>query len=241
MKLIEIIEKIENRIPKKLAIKDDFIGLMDDYDLDQEIVNVYIMMDLYPGDMSKFEYGDLIITHHKPLFTPEIASYVLHSNWDVVDGGSNDALAEKLGLDVVDVFDKDLGIGRICKYRDNKGSGDLFRTIGEEFSFAQIVGCPPDECSVGVISGFGLKNVDYVRLARDEGVGVLISGDLTHEVAVLACNLGVCLVNLGHHFSEVPGLYALGRCLLDEGVDLEVIDEGAPWKPLNITRDIVID
>ncbi len=236
MKLSQIINLIEKKIPKSLAIENDFIGLMDDYDLNQDIGNIYIMMDLYESDVWSLEYDDLVITHHKPLFIPEIPTYVLHSNWDVIDGGSNDALVEKLGLDVVGVFDEDLGIGRICRL--NGSLDDFFATVVEEFPFAQIVGYPESCDRVGVISGFGLKNPGYVELARDEGVGVLVSGDLTHDVGVLANNLGVCLVDIGHHFSEVPGLYCLGEFLLGCGLKCVVVDNGAPWKPLNITRDI---
>ena len=232
MKLSRIVELIEKRVPRNLAIENDFIGLMDSYDLDKEIKNIYITMDLYPKDVSGFDEDDLIITHHKPLFTPEIPTYVLHSNWDVIKGGANEALAEKLTLGVVDVFDKKLGIGRICNCSNT--FDELIETVSNEFPFAQIVGNPKKCDRVTVISGFGLKNPEYIKLASRENIDILISGDMTHETGVLANNLGVCLINLGHHFSEVPGLHKLKETLLDLGIDADVIDNGAPWKQLNI-------
>lgn len=233
MKLSNIVELIEQRIPKDLALENDFIGLMDNYDLNQDIKDVYIIMDIYPKDIPNFDENDLIITHHKPLFTPEIPTYVLHSNWDIIEGGANEALAEKLGLEAIDVFDKDLGIGRICSC--NQTFEELSERIIKEFPFSQIVGRPENIDRVAVVSGFGLKNPDYIRLASENRIDVLISGDLTQETGVLANNLGVCLINLGHHFSEVPGLHKLKKTLLELGIHAEVMDNGAPWKQLNIS------
>ena len=48
----------------------------------------------------------LIITHHPPLFTPKTPTYTIHSNWDIIDGGANEALANTLKLEVIDYFDK---------------------------------------------------------------------------------------------------------------------------------------
>ena len=78
---------------------------------------------------------------------------------------------------------------------------------------------------VGIISGFGLKNPEYVKLAKDKELDLLISGDLTQQTAILAKNLGITLIDLGHHESEVPGLYKLRELIsvLDE--DIEIVDK----------------
>ena len=54
---------------------------------------------------------------------------------------------------------------------------------------------------------------------------ILISGDLTQETAILAKNLGITLIDLNHHESEVPGLYALADMVKELDVDIEVIDK----------------
>ena len=78
---------------------------------------------------------------------------------------------------------------------------------------------------VGIISGFGLKNLEYIKLAKNKDLNILISGDLTQESAILAKNLKITLIDLNHHESEVPGLYALGEVLKDLDIDVNVIDE----------------
>ena len=41
---------------------------------------------------------------------------------------------------------------------------------------------------------------------------------------MLAKNLGITLIDLNHHESEVPGLYALANLLKELNINIEVID-----------------
>lgn len=225
MKLSEIIDFLDERIPKSLALKGDEIGFKKDYDLSQDIESVKIYMDLLPEDDVKSE-NTLIITHHPPLFTPKTPTYTIHSNWDILDGGANEALAKALDLEVIDYFDENTNIGRVCK-ADLKFF-KLKNTVLKNFNRARIVNNMDDERTirnVGIISGFGLKNPDYIKLAKAKNLDVLISGDLTHETAILAKNLKITLIDLTHHESEVPGLYGLEDIMKELDVNTEVIDK----------------
>lgn len=224
MKLKTIIDFLEDKIPSNLALDFDNVGLMGEYDLDMEISSIEIFMDLMP------EYDNspntLIITHHPPLFAPETPTYTIHSNWDIIDGGANDALAEILNLEIIDYFDYSTKIGRVCK--SNQTFLEFKKSILEKFSNVRIVNNLNDNDiieKVGIISGFGLKNPEYVKLAKNKDLDILISGDLTQESAILAKNLKITLIDLNHHESEVPGLYALGEVLKDLDIDVKVIDE----------------
>lgn len=202
MKLSEIIDFLDERIPKSLALETDEVGFKKDYDLTRDIESIRIYMDLLPED----DNGEnlLIITHHPPLFNPETPTYTIHSNWDIIDGGANEALARALNLEVVDYFDIATKIGRICKA--DESFIELKNTILENFSNARIVNSLDDEKKigkVGIISGFGLKNPNYIRLAKSKNLDILISGDLTQETAILARNLEITLIDLNHHESEV--------------------------------------
>ena len=224
MKLKEIIEFIDEKIPKSLALDSDEIGFKKDYDLNQDISTIKIYMDLLPADDEDNE-NTLIVTHHPPLFIPKTPTYTIHSNWDIIDGGANDALARTLNLEVVDYFDINTHIGRICK--SNQKFGELKKTLLKNFSNARIVNNLNDEKTVGnvgIVSGFGLKNPEYIILAKNRNLDILISGDLTQQTAVLAKNLEITLIDLNHHESEVPGLYAI-ECILEElKLKIEVID-----------------
>lgn len=224
MKLEEIIDFIEEKIPQSLALDFDNVGFMGEYDSDLEITSIKIIMDLWP-EHDNFNDNTLIITHHPPLFKPKTPTYVIHSNWDMVDGGANEALANILNLKVIDYFDNQTMIGRICE--STYDFKELKEEILKSFENIRIVNKLPDDKKiklVGTISGFGLKNPNYVRLAHDKKLDVLISGDLTQETAILAKNLEMTLIDLGHHESEVPGLYALKELLEELNLDIEVID-----------------
>lgn len=225
MKLNEIIEFLDKEIPRDLALSNDNIGLMGDYDLNQEISSIKILMDLYPKD-DNYKENTLIITHHPTLFTPNTPTFTIHSNWDIIDGGANEALADKLKLKVVEPFDKNTNIGRICEC--NRNFSELKEIILNNFSEVNIVNKPENNTlikNVGIISGFGLKNPEYIKLAKENNLDLLISGDLTQESAILAINLNLTLIDLGHHNSEVPGLYYLKDIIDKLDIDCEVIDK----------------
>ncbi|MEE0902224.1 MAG: Nif3-like dinuclear metal center hexameric protein [Methanobrevibacter sp.] len=225
MKLKEIIKFLDEKIPESMALDFDNVGLMGKYNLDLDIKSIKIFMDLWPED-DKINDSSLIITHHPPLFEPETPTYTIHSNWDIIDGGANDALAETLNLDVTDYFDNETNIGRVCKF--NSTFGKLKQIILDNFDDVKIVNMPNDEKeinNIGIISGFGLKNPKYVKLAEERKLDLLISGDLCQETAILAKNLQITLIDLGHHESEVPGLYQLAQVLTELNIDIEVIDK----------------
>ena len=225
MKLKDIIEFLESEIPNELAIQGDNIGLQDNYDLDIEINSIEIYMDLFPED-DEFLENTLIITHHPPLFKPKTPTYTIHSNWDIIKGGANEALANTLNLEVIDYFDDETKIGRICK--SDYTFSQLKEIVLNNFESPRIVNSLNNIDKVnkiGIISGFGLKNPNYIKLAKSKNLDILISGDLTQETAVLAKNLNIALIDLGHHSSEVPGLHRLKRTIQKINVPCEVIDK----------------
>lgn len=232
MKLSEIIEFLDEKIPESLALDSDETGFKKDYDLQQDITLIKLYMDLLPQNDVDCE-NTLIITHHPPLFVPKTPTYTIHSNWDIIDGGANDALADILDLEVIDYFDDDTRIGRICSY--NQRFIELKKAVLDNFSNVRIVnnlddGYPVEK--VGIISGFGLKSPEYIISAKSKNLDILISGDLTQQTAILARNLGITLIDLNHHDSEVPGLYTLAEVMNDLNVDIEVIDE----KPFEVIK-----
>lgn len=232
MKLKEIIDFLDENVPNELALDFDTVGLMGEYDLDADVDSIKIFMDLWP-EFDAFKENTLIITHHPPLFEPKTPTYTIHSNWDIIDGGANEALAESLKLKVVDYFDDETKIGRVCKSKYD--FDELKDIISDNFKNIRIVNGLDGEkeiVNVGIISGFGLKNPKYVRLAKDKNLDLLISGDLCQETAILAKNLEMTLIDLGHHESEVPGLYALADLLNELNISIEVIDE----KPIEVIK-----
>jgi dinuclear metal center YbgI/SA1388 family protein len=225
MKLKEITDFLDEKIPQELALDFDDVGFNNEYDCKREIKDIKIFMDLLPQD-DDFNENTLVITHHPPLFKPKTPTYTIHSNWDIIDGGANEALAETLNLKVIGYFDHKTNIGRIC--RTNSTFGDLKKVILNNFRNVRVVNELEDNHKldkIGIISGFGLKNPDYIKLAHEKKLDILISGDLCQETAILAKNLNLTLIDLGHHESEIPGLFKLAEILDKLDVNIEIIDK----------------
>lgn len=227
MKLKEIIEFIDKKIPKSLALESDDVGFKKEYDIEQNINSIKIYMDFLPEN-DRNNDNTLIITHHPPLFIPKTPTYTIHSNWDIIDGGANDALADTLNIKVTDYFDSSTNIGRVCK--TDYTFLELKSIILDNFSDVRIVNNLDDNKlinKIGIISGFGLNNPEYVKLAKDKNLDILISGDLTQKTAIIAKNLKITLIDVKHHESEVPGLYALADLLKELDIEIKVVDNKA--------------
>lgn len=115
----EFIDVYESFAPKSLAMGKDPIGLHFGH-LEQEISKLMTTLDIRPEVVQEAIDNDVdfILAHHPPIFKPiarfdesdpqqkmyadiirhNIGIYASHTNLDVVEGGMNDWLAEKLTL-----------------------------------------------------------------------------------------------------------------------------------------------
>ena len=232
----ELFKAIDKIAPPYLALKNDKIGYLGPEIPDEmEIDKVQLKMDVFPWDDPSKCDSNIVICHHPPLFEPDFPVYVVHSNWDIVNGGANDALAECLNLWVLDVLDEKTGIGRICSTVTTIEK--FIRIISGAIStdHINVIGSPGEIIKkVAVVSGFGLNNRDYINSAHKKGVDVYLSGDLTHKSAILAEKLGLCVIDATHHATEIPGLIKLCGFISGLGVKTEFVDEGVPWKTIKI-------
>lgn len=226
----ELFEMIEREVPKELALNNDPVGFSGPGDPDEiEVKKAVVVLDLVPKASLGISEVDLIVCHHPPLFCSSIPTYVIHSNWDVVQGGANDALAESLNINVLDIFDEKTGIGRICS-TENSLDGfikDVMESISVDY-LRIVKGRKELIEKVVVVSGFGL-NPEYIKLAYEKGADLYLSGDLTHPGAVLARKLGISVVDATHHATEVPGLFKLCQLISEFGIIAEFNNPGMPW------------
>ncbi|MCR8845780.1 Nif3-like dinuclear metal center hexameric protein [Paenibacillus sp. SC116] len=122
-----IAQWIEQLAPKSLAVPDDRIGLQLGT-LRKEVENVLISLDVTEAvvDEAIRLNAGLIIAHHAIIFRPlkdlqtdtpagrlyeklikhDIAVYISHTNYDIVEGGMNDLMAQALELDQLKVLEK---------------------------------------------------------------------------------------------------------------------------------------
>lgn len=227
----ELFKLIDMAVPPSLAVEGDTIGFSGGGDPETlEVKGVHVMLDLPESFNLEGSGSNLVICHHPPIFNPEIPVYVVHSNWDIVEGGANDALAESLNLDVSCVLDDETGIGRICSTSTTVTRFMERVSAALPVDHATLVpGRKKNIEKVAVVSGFGL-NQRLIELAAEKGADLYISGDLDHRSALHAQRRGITLVDATHYATEIPGLMALERLVAELGVETELLCPGVPWK-----------
>lgn len=240
MKASELFKELEIKIPLDLALSSDNVGFMNS-NLNPEnidVENVLLMMDyLSPEILTTYDLDyndyDLLITHHPPNCDVVIPTYVIHSNWDIIQGGVGDALADTLSMQKLEVFDKRTKIGCICKPLTGNMSMDSLENLVKErldLDYIKVICNPNKEIieTVAIVPGFGL-NPKFIKLANDKNADVFISGDLTQPGAILAKNIGINIIDVTHHVAELPGLYRLADLLRESDITVKVLNTHIPW------------
>lgn len=233
MKIGEILRILDEIIPQELAIENDNVGYFSRTQEKREVNNIKVLMDFLPEFEEEFDSSDLIITHHPPLFRSIIPTYVIHSNWDVIKGGSNDALVNYLELTSYSALDEETGIGRLCECDVSLNMLKKFISLKFPTDNIKIVNDKNKQVKkLAIVSGYGLSDSNLIKLAKSSRADVFLSGDLTHKNAILAKKLGLTLIEIPHHILEVPGLVQLSKLISENSkinLPVELIDKGVPW------------
>jgi len=116
MLLRQVIDALEDIAPTRYAESWDNVGLLAG-DPQQEVTRALLAIDFTPAvaEEARAANADLIIAYHPPIFSPVkrllagdvlydairqgVAIYSPHTALDVADGGTNDLLADLLGLE----------------------------------------------------------------------------------------------------------------------------------------------
>ncbi len=234
IRLSKIIEELEYIAPKELKEPWDNVGLMVG-DETQKIERVFICLDLTTKNIEHaIDFGaDLIVTHHPLIFKPlysvtendpisgivrsaiknDISVYSMHTNFDKADGGMNDLLAHKLGLEHVRKFSEDecvdalgnsfSGIGRVGTLDFPMEMEDFVQHVKSALGCRAIkyIGDLSETIqTVALCSGSG--GGEGIYSAYHSGADVYVTADLKHEDAKTAQELGLNMIDAGHFETE---------------------------------------
>ncbi len=231
--LSKIIEELEALAPPELKEDWDNVGLLVG-DENKRIENVYICLDITNENVERaVEFGaDLIVSHHPLIFKPlysvtenditggivrtlirhDISAYSMHTNFDKADGGMNDLLAHRLGLENVRKYTADECIdpkGSPIDAIGRVGSLELPMSMEDFVSHVKsILGCRaakymgnPDETvqTVALCSGSGGGGI---YAAYNSGADAYVTADLGHHHAQTAKEIGLNIIDAGHFETE---------------------------------------
>ena len=241
---------------------DDNSGLLLG-DENKQIFSVLVCLDITSEVAAEAEdiNADMIISHHPLIFegiksltkaSPlgrtiyrliknDVAVYCAHLNFDVAPYGVGKILADRLeltGCKAILPVDEDAGLGRIGRLNnpmalrefydlavevlgDNsaKLSGDFYKTVS----------------TVAVVPGSGGGDLRLLKTIFDMGADVYITGEIKHHVALAAKELGIALIDGGHHSTEYPAIPALVDMLSEyaerENLEVEFAESKAKTNP----------
>lgn len=181
----------------------------------------------------------LIISHHPMIFTGvksidedsylgkniiklienKISVYSSHTSLDVSDRGVNVALAEALGLPIVENFamTDTTTIGYVLRNNIGDEIYERLKDFGAIFYGKKV----PVE-KIAIVGGAGMS---YFDEAIAKGVDMFITGDVKHHDGQRGYEENISLVDLTHYGSEKFVLNKL-KDLLEENftIELEIID-----------------
>lgn len=240
----ELYTFLNDRIPSSLSCDWDNDGLMVCGDRSAECKSVLLSLDV-TKDTVKYAVNhgfSLIISHHPLIFKPlkgvntldfvsdkavslikaNVSVFSFHTRLDIMRGGVNDALSDRLGLINTEVFGED-DLGRI---------GDL---AGEMTPLAlaervkEVLGSPKVALvegknkikRVAVVGGDGK---DYIKAACGAGADAYITGSMSYNSMLDAFDMGLTVIEAGHFETENPVLSALERLIkeFDNGIYTEL-------------------
>lgn len=249
-----VINALNKLAPPSYSVLGDEEGLLLG-DGDQQVNKVGVVWNLSPNVLSLMisEGVDFIITHTYPFLRRGVAKlegydclsdnalfnnklkkkllrqkgvvlYRVHSSWDNAVGGNNDSLAAALELKRVE----EVPFGRVGSVKPvtlKAFTRFVKKRLGSRS--LRFVGDPGAMINrVMVAAGTGFLFPELIEHCYQEGVDVLVSGDLIKKAAKRALELGVFLVDAGALETEQPGMKALTNKLKEMGFKAVLYESG---------------
>lgn len=243
MTVKELYEYLNKRIPAELSCEWDNDGLMCCPSGDREVKKVLVTLDVSDemAELAIENRCDVILSHHPLIFKPikslsddntiparliklvqsGISVMSFHTRLDVLPGGVNDALSEKLGLHDIEPFGEEgVMMGRV---------GYVDETTLEKFAkfVKTTLGTPTvlynGRLPVKKVAVLGGSGEDFIGAAKERGADTFVSGNIGYHIMAEAKENGINLIEAGHYFTEVPVLRCLADMVRDADEKAEII------------------
>lgn len=238
--------------PEDTALPDDPVGLLIGSNADAEIHTVGVCLDATPDAAQRAADAgaDLLIAHHPLLYHPlkrldtasdpiaravatllkaDVALYALHTNWDRAEGGINDTLAARLGLQNVKPLGEsgETALPRLGDLPSPMPLADFTRMVGAALSCggtsALRVNAVDPTRRVSRVAVCGGAGASLAGVVHAVGADAYVTSDVRHHEFLDAAGRGLALLDAGHQATETPGMRALVRLLMERLPGLEAL------------------
>ncbi|MDE7191093.1 MAG: Nif3-like dinuclear metal center hexameric protein [Clostridia bacterium] len=248
-KVKDIIEIIESKAPLRYMLEFDCAGL-NVGDMKDEVKGILLAQNVTYSTIEEcLQVGaNLLITHHPCVFGEEpdeymqrlvakakeygVNLYSCHTNLDCCDGGLNDFVAKKLGMQNVSVIDgcarqgdiKPVWLRDLAEQVGKALADDCVKYVGDGEKIIK---------KVALCTGAGARDEELVLIAKDNGVDCIIGGESKLSIALMAKDLGVGVIDVGHFTSEIACVEIFKDWLKDYAYMTKVSKTDIdPYKPI---------
>lgn len=203
-------------------------------DMDAEVKKVAVVLDITHEEIKKAKAigADLIISHHPVIFNPiksvtrgsvpyelvasSINALCCHTPLDIAYGGTNDSLAELLGIEVTRTEDPILRLGTVEPTTAENLAGKIAKTLNTKVRYADA-GRKIEK--IAICTGAGCSLIE----AAGE-IDAFITGDASHHNFLDCIQAGITLIAAGHYETEIVVVPVLVKKLQAQFPDIEIID-----------------
>lgn len=203
-------------------------------DMNAEVKKAAVVLDITHEEIKKAKAigADLIISHHPVIFNPiksvtkgsvpyelvasSINALCCHTPLDIADGGTNDSLAELLGINVTRADDPILRLGTVEPTTAQELAGKIANTLNTKVRYADA---GKKIKKIAICTGAGCSLIE----AAGE-IDAFITGDASHHNFLDCVQAGITLIAAGHYETEIIVVPVLVKKLQAQFPDIEIID-----------------
>ena len=254
--LKEIINYIEEFAPLSLQGSFDNCGLKVG-NPNQEITGILVTLDtnyLVVEEALKHNCN-LIIEHHPSIWGSisnidytlpinkgivlaiknDVAIYSAHTNVDFCDGGLNDYVARKIGLNDVKYIEvnSDPRVGYLSNETTLGEYANALKAIFNDNNVRIIGDLNKKIKKVAIVNGGGGGHADDVIKAIRSDTDVFVTGDVKYSVARLAKDADYAIIEVGHYNSEQSFMDLIDNLLKEKFENLKIIKAKSLLNPFN--------
>lgn len=225
MKKKDIIRVIEETCPSSLQEDWDNCGLQVDAG-PVEIRRILVSLEASAEVLREAEEkgAQMLVTHHPLLFRglktiapddPEgglamqmiqsgITQYACHTSFDKLEGGNNDDLGQRLGIQNIRMLGEPDGICRRGELPRPSSFRDFIRAVSEALQIEEkfLHACGNPDAVVRSAAWCTGSGAEFIRFAKERGCDLFITGDLKYHDAQAAKFLNICVLDAGHYGTE---------------------------------------
>jgi dinuclear metal center YbgI/SA1388 family protein len=235
MKVADLVRAMEAIAPARLAAAWDNVGLLVG-DEESPLASVLLAIDCTPQVAHEARIGSYsaVVSYHPPIFDAQrrflapsvgydmaragIAIHSPHTAFDAADGGTNDVLADVLGMTGRSPLRKaepcEAGYGRIGRI-ETVHARELVDRVKRGLGLQHVLLAGPPDRDVSRVAVCAGSGGELVGDAIASGAEFLLTGELRHHDALRAAAAGVTTVCTLHSESERPALVVLERRLTE--------------------------